>query len=237
LLRKYILIIFCMVLLLSCVTTQRVPESGINAKKYEIKTIVGYTMLSKYFGNDEDINIADDLSGIPINSIESKVFMNKEIKSVILPVINAIGNATFENNSLNSIDLKKGLEIILPRAFYNNDIEYIIFPSSIKFIGPNAFANNPITSILLPVNNMSLGNEDFEWFGQRYKGNLIEEKGPAFDNGFDEFYISNGRRAGLYNLNKNTKEWSIQLLEIGKTYSLGIIQWNDGYKEIVITPE
>jgi len=98
--------------------------------------------------------------------------------------ITSIKEDAFRNNQLTRVTIPNGVTSIGKMAFYGNQLTSVIIPNSVTFIGYNAFTSgNKITSITIGANVI------LEDLG---KGTVV------FEGRFDEFYNSNGKRAGTY---------------------------------------
>ena len=118
-----------------------------------------------------------------VTTIERFAFYDKQLTSVTIPCsVTTIGKAAFSNNLLTSIIIPNGVTTIEEYTFFENHLESVIIPKSVTTIDRSAFCRNILTSVSIGA-NVELG-------GSR--------KIDAFDRGFDNFYKSNGRKAGTY---------------------------------------
>lgn len=71
----------------------------------------GNYVISKYKGNEENVNIPSEFKGKKVDAIGAQVFANNIIvKSIILPEsIKEIGASAFLNSILDKITLNEGL--------------------------------------------------------------------------------------------------------------------------------
>ena len=98
---------------------------------------------------------------------------------------------------------KKSVVEISSRVFENCNLVNVIIPGSVVFIDGSAFVGNKITMLTIGANVK------------------FNDKEPAFDNGFDEFYITQGRTEGTYRY--YDKRW---FLEKNDNYRDFEIQYN-----------
>jgi hypothetical protein len=90
---------------------------------------------------------------------------------------------TFFNNHLTSVTIPASVTSIEHAAFLKNRLTSITIPVSVTSIGSYAFVDNQITTITIGAN-------------VEFVDCNLEH--TAFDNGFDYFYLNNGRKAGTY---------------------------------------
>jgi hypothetical protein len=77
-------------------------------------------------------------------------------------------------------------------AFGKNQLTSVTIPASVTIIGAMAFTENQLTSIAIGANvSLRVTAYDAQLFPS-------DELFPSFDNGFDEFYNNNGKKAGTY---------------------------------------
>jgi hypothetical protein len=151
--------------------------------------------ITEYLGENTEIRIPPTIQGLPVTLIE-EAFNNKKITNFKLPdSIFNIGHQTFANNNLSSVIIPNTIHSISDRAFYNNQLTNIIIPNSVGYVGVEAFVKNQVVSITIGE-NVNLATTEYM------------KEGIVFDNNFDEFYETNGSKAGTYiYVNDN---WRIQ---------------------------
>ncbi|KNG78862.1 hypothetical protein PFMG_04997 [Plasmodium falciparum IGH-CR14] len=96
----------------------------------------GNYVISKYKGNEENVNIPSEFKGKKVDAIGAQVFANNIIvKSIILPEsIKEIGASAFLNSILDKITLNEGLATMGESAFEGTEIADI---TTTKFIRTN----------------------------------------------------------------------------------------------------
>ena len=129
--------------------------------------------------------------------------------------VTTIGRSAFEDNRLTSVIIPNSVTEIREKAFSNNQLTRVTIPNSVAYIGNSAFANNQITKITIG-SNVYLGySSELDYYGKllakypvlleylglehpeaNYPEELLRE--PVFENGFDEFYDANEKKAGIY---------------------------------------
>ena len=97
-----------------------------------------------YFNNLTTITIPDQ-----IVRIEQAAFYATPLQSVNLPEGIRIGNYSFGNTALTSLNLPAKLDSIGDGAFRNCKIEEITVPERVKYVGINAFGNNPAKKLTI----------------------------------------------------------------------------------------
>jgi hypothetical protein len=155
-----------------------------------------------------------------VTTIGHSAFGRNLLTSLIIPdSVTTIEPAVFQSNLLTSVTLPSGLTTISGALFIFNSLSSFTIPNSVTSIGNDAFAYNQLTSITIPDSVASIGKGTFDFNRERtvtsdnkvlYGENLLntviiganvllgEEDVPSFDNGFDDFYNSNGKQAGTY---------------------------------------
>jgi len=104
-----------------------------------------------------------------------------------MPVVE-IGRDAFRGKNLTSVTIQNGVTIIGEDAFSQNPLTSIIIPNSVTTIKAFAFVKTNITRITIGANVS----------GDSY---------ISFVNGFDNFYITNGKKAGTYTYSNG--KWSV----------------------------
>jgi hypothetical protein len=126
--------------------------------------------------------------GKGVTYIGSGAFINNQLTSVVIPDgVTSIGAWAFLRNQLTSVTLGKGVTYIGRWAFSGNQLTSVVIPESVTFIGSEAFAENQLTSVTIGAN---------------------VTHSRAFDNGFDDFYNNNGKKAGTYTYSNRWSWWS-----------------------------
>ena len=149
-------------------------------KESDFKIAANGTITS-YTGQNTKVFIPDKIHGVSVTAIGNRVFWYKKLKSVVIP------------DGVISIDYW---------AFNGNRLKDVIIPNSVTSIGNYAFANNRLKSITIG-DNVILG---IMGFVDRTEQEPIYMS--SFEDGFDDFYSNNGKKAGTYILNKG--QWSIR---------------------------
>ena len=152
-----------------------------------------------------------------VTSIDNFAFANNQLTSVIIPnSIKSIGENAFFNNQLSSVNISNSVTVIENGAFSKNQLSSVIIPNSVTIIDRFAFANNQLTNVVIPNSVIDIRGGAFQ--NNQFTSVTIGENVslgsfvtfvrylPAFNDDFDNFYKSNGRKAGTYTLNSGT--WS-----------------------------
>ena len=171
----------------------------------------GGITITGYRGTEKVVAIPETIGGLPVTIIGNRAFYRKDLSAVTIPetVVTieplafaenhlqtadipgcvSIGYEAFAGNQLTTLILSQRLSSIGPRAFINNKLSAITLPGKITNIGKDAFAGNPLISITVSVNRNLFASQGFE---------------PSFVN----YYVSAGRRAGVYV--KDGRVWSLR---------------------------
>jgi hypothetical protein len=135
--------------------------------------------------------------------IGASAFYDNQLTSVTIPesVIHISG---FGRNQLTSVTIPDSVTSIGGSAFSSNQLTSITIPDSVTSIGAWAFSSNQLTSITIPDSVTSIGGWAFEQssFSRNQLTSVtiganvqLEDWGETK---FNEFYQSQGRRAGTY---------------------------------------
>ena len=145
--------------------TMLVPEKDPKyVYEYDENTKKG--VITKYIGNDADVNIEQDFKslGKPVTEIDNNAFAgNATLKKVVVPSsVTKLGTGAFYNSTLlESVSLPDSLTGIGTNCFsYCGKLINVNIPGNLKSIGSRAFSGcNSIQSIELPetVNVMGEG--------------------------------------------------------------------------------
>ena len=129
-----------------------------------------------------------------VTTIGRQAFFGNYLTSIEIPnSVTVLELEAFRSNRLTSVTLPDTMTYIGHASFSDNQLTGIIIPDSVNAIGSYAFANNPLTRITIGADVRFTDRPDME--GE----NFWSEREFVFDNGFDDFYKNNGRRAGTYN--------------------------------------
>jgi hypothetical protein len=148
-----------------------------------------------------------------VTEIASRAFAGSQIERISLPnSLEIIGEGAFMRANLSSIDIPNSVTKIDGYAFFENRLTTVTIPNNIYSIGTWAFAMNQLTSITIPNNVSTI--EYYAFGGNSYLTSITigadvtlgGKYGDAFDNGFDDFYNRNGKKAGTYTYSRN--RWS-----------------------------
>jgi hypothetical protein len=139
----------------------------------------------RYRGESGAIVIPIEIGGIPVTAIGNFTFYEYELTSVIIPdCVTSIGEHAFFDNRLTSLTIPDSVTIIGKDAFADNRERSVTSDRRV------IYGDNLLTAVTIGA-NVSLG----------------EGADPAFDNGFDDFYNSNGKQAGTYTCSDG--QWSL----------------------------
>ncbi|MCI6616952.1 leucine-rich repeat protein [Ruminococcus sp.] len=128
----------------------------------------GTIQLTKYNGNDTDVEIPFEINGQKVTSIGNNAFSEcNTIYSIVIPdSVTSIGNAAFSNcSTLESISIPDSVTSIGNAAFSNcSTLESISIPDSVESIGSSAFSwCERLKNIIIP-DSVTIIN-DYTFFG------------------------------------------------------------------------
>ena len=134
-----------------------------------------------YSGPGGHVTIPAQIYGIPVTVIGDYIFKTERYIETTETIY------LYLRNLISSVSIPDTVTYIGYNAFNNNKLTDIIIPDSVTFIEIDAFTNNNLSSIRIGENVK---------FTYKYTGSIFSDH--AFDYNFDNFYIENGRKAGLY---------------------------------------
>ena len=143
-----------------------------------------------------------------VTSIGMEVFANNLLTHVTIPRgITSISDWSFEANRLTSITMHDDVVHIGWRAFADNQLTAVVIPNSVRIIDRDAFAGNPLANITIGANVVT-GGGVIQIGDRDDPSTAVTFFTPAFDNGFDDFYLEKGRQAGTYVFSNGA--WSME---------------------------
>jgi len=135
-----------------------------------------------------------------VRRIGSCSFEDNQLTNVIIPSgVTVIERSAFALNNIRHVNLSASVESIEESAFEDNKIKSLVLPSGVKRVKSNAFLKNRITRFTIG-DNVTLEHRDY------WTETLFPEE--IFELGFDEYYLSNESRDGVY-VYKNGS-WTIE---------------------------
>lgn len=92
-----------------------------------------------------EVVIPEKIDGVTVTTLASHAFMDKKLEKVTIPgTVVEIGIGAFYNNSIKTLKLNEGTQVIKATAFLNNKIEKLEIPTTVTTIGIEAFNNNSV---------------------------------------------------------------------------------------------
>jgi hypothetical protein len=177
------------VFLVSCLGVFGQSEADFRTAAGEADTLI----ITGYTGAAKDVRIPQTIGGNPVTGIGAEAFYEMQLTSVVIPQgVTVIGDFAFTDNELVSLSIPEGVISIGHGAFRGRCLTSIVIPGSVRHIDYAAFVRNPLTLITI--------------------GSDVKIEDYAFDAAFIRLYRTNGRKAGTYTYNAQTKEWSAGIL-------------------------
>ncbi|MCL2043686.1 MAG: leucine-rich repeat protein [Treponema sp.] len=152
-----------------------------------------------------------------VTTIGGGAFISNRLTRVTIPnSLTVIEGSVFSENRLRKIVIPDSITSIGGRAFSGNALREIIIPDSVSSIGNNAFRGRitgrrrTIREFLMGHNieclmsSLSADNasfENIEYSGNKAKRITINANvtlSDSFELGFDDFYLENGSKAGVF---------------------------------------
>ena len=144
-----------------------------------------------------------------VTSIGEAAFFNNQLTSVTIPnSVTSIGASAFRNNQLTSVTIPNSVISIEEGAFSFNRLTSVTIPNSVTRIEVGTFNGNPLTSVTIPNSVTRIGAVAFNnsELTRITIGANVTFSSSTFSNNFDQFYNSNGKKAGTYTYSNN--RWS-----------------------------
>lgn len=153
----------------SIIITLLVQEKITYAKsnsKYEYDINNGEITITKYIGNENNINVPSSIDGLPVTKIEERAFEELSVKTIRIPKsVESISKYTFDScDNLTGVIIGNGVIEIPKWAFYECDnLKYIIFGKNVSII------DDPVTfSDINSLEYMSISNGECKLGGYWY---------------------------------------------------------------------
>jgi len=149
------------------------------------------------------VNIPPRIGRKTVKEIGKNSFGDLWFSEVTIPdTVVKIDDWAFSGNHIFKLILPKKLVEIGDGAFIDNELSGLVIPDSVKKIGYRAFMGNPLRSISIG-SNVEFG--ELSGYNE-YEGDW--KYTPFEGTGFEDFYLENGRRAGIYFYNDDN--WVVQ---------------------------
>ena len=136
-------------------------ENGI----YSFRLTDDHAELLSYSGEDAELSIPAEVSGLPLTKIGDNAFSrNKTVETLILPEgLQEIGNSSFSYlESLKKVELPSTIKKIGLTAFdYDRALAEVNFPEGLETIGRGAFMDTALAVVELPASLKQIGTVPF----------------------------------------------------------------------------
>jgi hypothetical protein len=152
------------------------PESH-----FQTEAISGGLRITNYTGPNGAVHIPPTIGGLPVTEIGKNAFQRYDSQRHDRYFI-----------ILTSVTIPSSVTTIGTCAFYGQELTSVIIPSSVTTIGTQAFQYNNTLNNVTIGSNVTLSGARMELSG----GSSISF--GVFDRNLDQYYYSQGRRAGTY---------------------------------------
>ena len=175
---------------------------GQSANDFEFeRNASGTITITGYKGSTKQVVIPASIGGNRVTEIGEFAFARIQLTSVTIPnSVTTIGEGAFAYNKLTSVTIPNSVTTIGEGAFADNQLTNVTIPNSVTTIGEWAFSENKLTNVTIPNSVTTIGEDAFNenpltsiTLGANVRFNLT-----VFENNLNDFYISQGRRAGTY---------------------------------------
>jgi len=143
------------------------------ADDYEYRETQYGAVLTKYTGSSTRVRIPAEIGGIAVKALHgittysygsghthNGTFENKSLDAVQIPdSVTYIGKRAFSENKLASVAIPNGVTYIGDEAFYRNQLTSITIPNSVMYL--SGFNGNKLTSVTIPNSVTSIGIDAF----------------------------------------------------------------------------
>ena len=163
--------------------------------------------------DNKNLVIPSEINGETIRKITPDLFRdNNSIDTVVIKKnTRIIGENAFRECDIKQVVIGDDVEIIEHDAFYKSNIKVVVFGIKIKEIRKCSFERNNITHLILPdtldtIEERGFYNNDIQSISICGNVELHSNDYSAFNNGFDEVYNGNKRKPGTY-FKKEYSDW------------------------------
>jgi hypothetical protein len=177
-------------------TTQEMKQElpVASAEDFEYTIDNGEITITGYIGLSDSVRVPDKINDIPVSKIVSFGVKKSMLKTIIIPEgVISIGDEAFGGN---------------PKG---NETKTITLPSSVSSLGFFAFQDEmddiiiiatkllaPYTAIVSIGANVQLSRDLYAYMPDSYSLPIL----------LDDYYVKNGRKAGVYTIRKYSETWS-----------------------------
>jgi hypothetical protein len=165
------------------------------AEDFEYTADNGEITITNYIGSSDSVRVPDRINDIPVRKIQYFGGRTHTFKTVVIPEgVISIGDEAFGGN---------------PEG---NETRTITLPDSVKSLGFFAFQDGMddiiiiATKLIAPYTAIVSIGANVQLSGDLYAAEMPDSFSlPVL---LDDYYIKNGRKAGVYTIRKNSGTWS-----------------------------
>lgn len=180
-----------------------------DGESYRGLTIAGYNGVPS-----KNLIIPSEINGRRVIAIAERAFQNIQLDSLeISEGITFIGEYSFWSTGIQRLTIPETVEVIDGAAFGRNKLTNINIPENVEYIGAYAFQFNQISTLIMrcqaDVDLYAFGSNplsDVTIVSNVYTNPIMV--GTSFPNGFEQYYINNGKRGGRYIFRNNNWQYS-----------------------------
>ena len=148
-----------------------------------------------------------------VTAIGGGAFSGNKLTRVTIPYSVTDISGAFSDNKLTRVTIPDSVTVIGAEAFSGNKLTRITIPNNVTSIGSGAFSDNKLKSVTIPdsvtfIDNMAFTGNNITRITIN-AGVVLEKRRVHYDGGFeieygafglrfDDFYLTNGSKAGVY---------------------------------------
>ena len=140
-----------------------------------------------------------------MEEIGERAFSENRLTNINIPsTVKKIGSGAFSENQIRNVTISDGITSIERDVFANNPLRNLVIPNSVASLGYCAFEGTQIRKLEIHGARKNINDSVFG-FGETSDSGIVAviidanvQYGNIIGEGFNNYYISQGRKAGIY---------------------------------------